>query len=324
MPLTHLPDGTEIAEVTIANGGSSARLMTYGAILVDFRRGGGPSLVLGSDDIEAYLGPMLYFGAVVGPVANRLAEGRAPLGDRVLQITPNEGENTLHGGPKGSGQRIWTIAEQDESSVRFTLTWPDGDSGFPGPIEMGATYAIDENGDLHITLTGQSAAETIFNPAFHGYWNLDASPDLSGHRMTIHAGHYTATDDALIPVGPPVPVEGTDYDFRQPRGVPPEGILDTNFCLEGTGVREVARIEGQNTVMTIHTDAPGLQVFDAHPMDTSPHKGHLGAPYGPFCGLALEPQLWPDAPNHEGYPSIRLAPGESFTQTSIFRFTDKA
>jgi aldose 1-epimerase len=75
--------------------------------------------------------------------------------------------------------------------------------------------------------------------------------------------------------------------------------------------------------MIVETDAPGLQVYDAARLDTSPVLGHLGKPYGGHAGIAMEPQFWPDAPNQPNFPSITLRPGECFSQTSFFRFIRK-
>ena len=36
--------------------------------------------------------------------------------------------------------------------------------------------------------------------------------------------------------------------------------------------------------------------------------------------LALEPQCWPDAPHHPGFPSIRLDPGQTYRQVTRWSF----
>jgi len=41
---------------------------------------------------------------------------------------------------------------------------------------------------------------------------------------------------------------------------------------------------------------------------------------GHKIGIALEPQLWPDAPNNELYPSAFLEPDEVYEQETIFHF----
>lgn len=120
-----------------------------------------------------------------------------------------------------------------------------------------------------------------------------------------------------------MPVEGTPFDLRQPTPLPTTIDLDTNFCLNGKGVRPAARLETDALAMIVETDAPGLQVYDAARLNTAPAKGHHGLVYGRHAGLAMEPQLWPDAPNHAEFPSIALRPGTPFRQFSRFRFIRK-
>jgi aldose 1-epimerase len=314
---------TEPRHITIAHGPARARLMTRGATLTSFHLDGmAHSLLLGSADAQAYGGPLLFFGAIVGPVANRIAGARTPLGDGVLTLDANENGNALHGGANGLWARDWTVREQQPHRVTLSLTLADGEGGLPGPLTVGTTYEIEADGALRIEITGQTGRTTLCNPAFHGYWSLTGRR-LAGHRLTVDADHYTPTDAALIPTGEVAPVDGTGYDLRQPVPLPGPVALDTNFCLYGEGFREVARLETDTLAMVLESDAPGLQVYDAARLDTAPANGHHGAPYGAYAGIALEPQLWPDAPNQPGFPSITLNPGERFHQTSRFRFIRK-
>ncbi|GGC22368.1 galactose mutarotase [Marivita lacus] len=317
------PDGTKIEGIEIANGPARAVLMTYGATLCRFHVDGiDTSLALGSPEVESYFAQMRYFGAIVGPVANRIAGGVAPLDDDVLRLAVNENGNALHGGPNGLSQQVWTIASSDAQSVTFHHVVSDGADGLPGPIDMSVTYALVSEGALEIAITAKSDRATLFNPAFHGYWSLTGS-GLDGHRLTIDADHYLPVDDALIPTGDIRPVEGTPFDLRRPTSLPATTDLDTNFCLNGDGFRPVATLETDAMAMIVETDAPGLQVYDAARLNTAPAKGHHGLPYGRHAGLAMEPQYWPDAPNHDGFPSITLRPGTPFRQFSRFRFIRK-
>ena len=319
-----LPPEAAVARLEIANGPVRASLMTLGAAVTELRMEGvAHSLVLGSPDLAAYRDAMRYFGAVVGPVANRIAGARAPLGGRVLDLAANEGPNALHGGPRGTSTRLWRLADRDAASARFDLTWPDGEDGLPGPLHLSATYAIEADGALRIELEGEGEAPTLCNPAFHGYWVLDGSGTLHDHRLAVAAERYLPVDAAGIPTGDPAPVAGTPFDFRSPRAIGPDSAVDHNFCLDGAGYREVARLETDALALAVETDAPGLQIYDAARIDTAPFAGHEGRPYGAHGGLAIEPQLWPDAPNRPGYPPVALVPGERFRQTSRFRLTAK-
>lgn len=316
-------DNPAVQSLAIACGPARARVLTYGATLAEFRlEGVDHSLLLGSPDAAAYAGAMRYFGAIVGPIANRVAGGKAPLDGKTLQLDVNENGNALHGGPRGLSQRVWTVKRAEAHRVTLGLSLPDREGGLPGPLDLAVSYKIEPDGALFIDITGRSGAVTFCNPAFHGYWCLSAQ-GLAGHRLSIGADRYLPTNAALLPTGEIAPVDGTPYDLRQPTALPAGVPLDTNFCLNGTGMREVARLDTAALAMTLETDAPGLQVYDAARLDTAPAKGHHGAPYRAFAGLAMEPQHWPDAPNHPSFPPITLRPGETFTQSSRFRFFRK-
>lgn len=317
------PDGTRIEGIEIANGPTRAVLMTYGVTLCRFHLDGiDTSLTLGSPELESYFAEMRYFGAIVGPVANRIAGGVAPLDNDVLRLAVNEHGNALLGGLNGLSQQVWTIAASDAQSVTFHHGVPDGADGLPGPIDLSVTYTLVSDGALEIVMIAQCERAPLVNPAFHGYWSLTGT-GIAGHHLTIDADHYLPVDDALIPTGDITPVAGTPFDLRQPTSLPATTDLDTNFCLNGEGLRPVATLVTDALAMIVETDAPGLKVYDAARLNTVPAKGHHGQPYRQHEGLAMEPQPWPDVPNHAEFPSIALRPGTPFRQFSRFRFFRK-
>lgn len=314
------PDGSDVVMHEIKGGGVTARLISWGARLQDMRLDGyGPSLVLGGSDMGAYLGPMRYFGAIVGPVANRIAEGRFFIDGETIHLDRNEaGQTTLHGGAQGASECNWKVETEGPSSVTYTLEMADGQSGFRGPVTLRATYALDEGGVLTLEIEGTTQKPCFLSPAFHGYWTLGG--DLRQHRLEIPAESYLPVDGQLIPLGAPRPVEGTSFDHRRAKS--PERDLDHNFCLaDSQGMHHACTLTGTALRLRIESTEPGLQVYAGGTLDTSPHKGHDGQPYGPGAGIAIEPQFWPDTPNHPEYPSSRLNPGETYRQVTRFAVT---
>ena len=310
------PDGDAVELIRLTGGGTVAQVLTWGATLQDLRVAGvGHSLVLGSEEFAAYLGPLRYAGAVVGPVANRIAGGTAVLDGQRYEFERNEnGVTTLHGGHIGTDARLWSVQEVSESACTLTLHLPDGEGGFPGNRDLTATYALDDDGALMITLTATTDAPTWINLASHGYWTVAGRDGLGDQMLQIGATRYLPVDDRLIPDAP-APVAGTRYDFRKARPVVREGdvLLDHNFCLDGA---PAVTLTGNGVRLTVTTDAPGLQVYEAVHLDAP--NGHDGRHYGPHAGLAIEPNHWPDSPNNSDFPSIRLDPGETWRQVSRF------
>ncbi|NDV01284.1 aldose epimerase family protein [Pseudoroseicyclus tamaricis] len=315
------PDGADVERVTIRGGGLEAKIISWGATLQDLRlEGVDHPLVLGSEDLSAYLGTMLYFGALVGRVSNRIDRGEAELdGERVV-LDRNEPFATLHGGPFGAGEKNWRFTHVGEDRVSLTLRMPDGEGGFPGNLDVTAHMAVGPDG-LSLDVEAVTDAPTFCAFAHHTYWNLSGEETIDDHLMTIPAESYHPVDDHQIPLGPAEPVAGTRFDFRTGRPVHRTGdaVLDHNLCPAGQGLRHVCALEAGGLRLDITSDMPGLQVYEGVLVDTAPHRGLTGEAYGPRAGLALEPQMYPDSPNQPAYPPVTLRPGETWRQRARFR-----
>jgi aldose 1-epimerase len=288
--------GETIHRLTLKAGELSARFLTLGAILQDMRiEGVAHGLTLGSEDAADYAGPLLYAGAIVGPVANRIAGATATLNGRRCRFEANEGPNTLHGGFLGTHGRIWSVEAAESDRLVLVLGLADGAGGFPGNRRISAEFALDPRG-LTLKLSAASDGPTFVNLANHSYWHV-GGPGVP-QILRVEAAHYLPVDDALIPTGDIAPVEGTRFDFREGRAIGGQGY-DHNLCLS-TGRRgpsPAAELSANGLRLRIETTEPGFQVYDGNPL-----------------AVALEPQGWPDAPNRPAFPSVRLEPGETWRQ----------
>lgn len=323
-----LPDGEEVKRVSISGGGLTASILTYGAVLQDLRlAGNAPALVLGFEDFVSYLSHSPYFGATAGRCANRIRGGTFELDGRTFHTDRNaQGGHTLHGGSQGIGKRVWTLGEITDHSVELSIEEPDGHMGFPGTLSIRAVFSLLPAGVLDIRYTATTDAPTLCNLAHHSYFALDDTGHVQDHRMGIEAETYLPTDTDFLPSGAVREVAGTPYDFRQGRTIREAnagGPIDCNFCVsqERRPIRPVGWVSSaaSGIEMVIRTTEPGLQVYDAARLDV-PVPGLDGRRMGPFCGLALEPQVWPDAINHPDWPSPVLRPGEIYDQHTQFVF----
>jgi len=314
-----LDDGTPVRRWTMEREGTLVRVLTYGAVvqsvLVPGRDGDRAEVVLGLPDVkgyETYTGP--YFGAAVGRYANRIGGGSFVLDGRTHRLTRNEGGNTLHGGGRGFDKRVWD-AEEVPDGVRLTLVSEDGEEGFPGRLEVSVTYTLDEDAALRIAYRATTDAPTVVNLTNHTYWNLAGADSGSalGHELRLAASLITPGDEWSIPTGEFVPVDGTRFDFREPKPVGPG--YDTNYVLEETGGEPVAELydPASGRLLTVRTTEPGLQLY------TADHLG--GEPFVPCAGIALETQHFPDSPNRPEFPSTVLRPGEEFASTTVYGFS---
>lgn len=324
-------DGETVRCVTIAGGGLTAHVLTWGAVVQDLRLAGHePPLVLGFDRFEDYPVRSPFFGAIAGRYANRIRHGRFDLDGRTVQVDTNFlGKHLLHGGIKGIGKRVWTIAETGADFVRLTLADRNGEMGFPGNLDIECLYTL-EDGALKVALSARTDSPTLCNLAHHSYFNLDdgGTGNVLGHRLTIDGDRYVPVDGEWIPTGGTPDVAGTPFDFRGMREIAwqedgSQFVYDHNWCLAAgrRPLTKAVRLEGARSgvAMEVWTTEPGVQFYAGHKLAVDGGLG--GRNYGAFAGLCLEPQIWPDAPNNADFPQAVLRPGETYEQATEYRFS---
>ncbi|MFF5478057.1 aldose epimerase family protein [Streptomyces sp. NPDC012935] len=316
-----LSDGTPVHRWTLERAGLRVRVLSYGGIVqsleVPDREGHAASVVLGFADLDGYLShPEPYLGALIGRYANRIAHGRFPLDGLTYALDPNDPPNSLHGGERGFDKRVWEVTPV-EHGVRLSRVSPHGEEGFPGRLEVSATYTLSSDGALRIAYEAVTDAPTVVNLTNHSYFNLAGagSGNADGHELRLAASRYTPVDADLIPTGSLDEVAGTRFDFRQPRKA--GAGYDHNFALDKgvtDAAEEVAELYDPSTgrALRVATTEPGLQLYTAE---------HLTEPFAPGDGIALETQHFPDSPNRPEFPSTVLRPGEVFRSETVYGFS---
>lgn len=290
---------TEI--IRLASEELEIEVWTLGARLNGVWFQGIGSLVDGAESEDEARGAKKYNGAVVGPVANRIAGGRAQIDDRLCRFEMNDGgKTTLHSGARGVHSHDWLVFDATKDRLILNLSLADGVGGFPGNRTLSAEYVLRGN-ELHVNFTASSDAPTWMNLALHPYWRFGES-GRAGARLSVNAEFYLPVDADKIPTGERSNVTDTVFDLRE-IGVPSPDT-DHNFCLKPMMSGPSARIEGDLGVgMEVSTTAPGLQVYS-----------------GKKTGIALEPQHWPNAMHQPSFPSIVLRPGQTYQQSTTYRF----
>jgi len=339
----HDSHGEEVFLIRITNGkGDLVVLSNYGArvvsIVVPDSLGICHDVVLGYYNFSDYVAGHEYFGATVGRYANRIANAKFSLDGVIYSLDKNCDGNHLHGGYSGFSHRTWQIVETAEpNSVSFQLQSPDGEGGFPGNLSTTVTYTWSENATLNITMSAISDAKTILNLTHHSYFNLggEGSGTVDNQILTLNSSHYLETDDALIPTGKLRSVDNTPMDFRHPKSL--KAGLESNFTAIAIGkgydhcwvvdnykgdLVEIATLRDvfSGRVMTVRSTLPGMQVYTSNCLD-SVVPGRAGKVYGNRAAVCIEPQFFPDSPNHSHFPSCILMPGEPFLQVIEYSFS---
>jgi aldose 1-epimerase len=345
-PWGALPSGEEIKLYTFRNSnGIEISITNYGGRIVTIKvpdRGGQfADVALGFDDLDGYLRKNPFFGALVGRYANRIAKGEFSLDGKTYKLARNNGENSLHGGLKGFDKVAWEAQSTDTEhgpALRLEYVSADGEEGYPGKLTAVVSYSLSDSNELRIDYDATTDKTTVLNLTNHSYFDLSGqgSGKILDHIATIHADRFTPVNSHLIPTGELQPVDGTPFDFRQPKRIGDRidqddqqlkyGVgYDHNYVLNrnGEGLQPAARVLDPASGRTIEvlTTQPGMQFYTGNHLAESLVRGKGGVVYGFRSGFCLETQFFPDSPNQPQFPSTQLDPGERFEQTTVFRFS---
>lgn len=334
-------EGAAIILYTMTNtNGAYVKLTNIGAAIVGVgvpdKNGKIEDVALGYADYHNYFGDGGALGKTVGRFANRIANGRFTLNGAEYKLTTNNGRNHLHGGPKGFGEVLWE-ARVEVNRVVFSYISPDGEERYPGTMGIEVVYDWNDECELEITYYAKTDAPTLINLTNHVYFNLkgEGSGDILSQELKLNCSRYLPTDNGSIPTGEKAPVVGTPMDFTQFKPVGKEIEADTEQLRFGSGYDHFWIIDGwepgkmseaaqlydplSGRMLTVETTQPGLMFYSGNFLQGL-GKDKTGKELENRSGLALECQNYPDAPNHSGFPSAVLNPGEDYEQHIIFRF----
>jgi aldose 1-epimerase len=334
-------EDTPVTEYTLINAnGMQVGIINYGGIVTKIitpdKNGDMGDVVLGYDSFSGFLqkgNP--YFNSLIGRYGNRIANGKFTLDGKEYTLAGNNGRNSLHGGNKGYDKVWWNIEKQaGDSSLKLTYFSKDGEEGYPGNLNVEVIYALTADNALKIDYTATTDKATPVNLTNHSYFNLSAGKDstILNHELMLNAAKYTAVNYQLIPTGQLPDVKGTPMDFTVPKKVGKEidqvkGGYDHNWILNknGTGPEKVAALLDPNSgrYMEVFTTEPGLQFYSGNFLNGTLTNTKNGTKYIKHAALCLEAQHYPDSPNQPAFPNTILKPGETYKQTTVYKFSIK-
>lgn len=317
------PDGREVYLYTITNKkGMAAAVTNVGAVLVKLmvpdKDGKVEDVVLGFDKAEDYFENPSFFGAVIGPSANRIAGASFVIDGITYQLDVNDNANNLHSHKdNGYHKQLWD-ATLGENSVTFTLEDADGNMGFPGNKKIAVTYSLNDNNELKLHYHGSSDKKTVLNLTNHTYFNLDGhdSGSIETHEISMNASYYTPVVAGAIPTGEIAAVQGTPMDLTVSKRIGAEinadfeqlqltGGYDHNWVIDNhngdLNLFATVKAPRSGRVMKAYTTLPGFQLYAGNFVDEQ--QGKNGTVYGKRHGFCLETQYYPDTVHHENFPS---------------------
>lgn len=336
--------GKPVKIFTLRNShGMVARITDYGGIVVSLtvpgRNGKMADVLLGFDNVKDYVKESPYFGALIGRYGNRIGNAQFKLDGKVYKLVANEGKNQLHGGKVGFDKVIWNATPKvtsDGPSLILTHLSKNGDQGFPGDLHVKAIYTLTNSNELSINFTATTDKPTIVNLTNHCYFNLAGagSGTILNEMMQINAKKIVLVNKQMIATGKLENVKGTPYDFTKFTRIGAR-IFDNNQQLKfGLGYDEcfvinkplgkfgwMARAYDPKSgrELEVLSNQPGVQFYSGNQIK-KPIVGKGGKVYKRFAAFTLEPEDYPDAPNHPNFPSCVLRPGQVYHHLMIYKF----
>ena len=320
-------------EVCITNFGGrivSVNLPDKGGVLRD--------VVLAFDNIDDYQNYASDFGASIGRYANRIAGAKFKLDNNTYELLANDGDNCLHGGPKGWQYKVFDGKQLNEQQVQLSLLSPDGDMNFPGNVQVQVTFTLTDDNAIDIKYSATTDKATVINMTNHSYFNLSGDPtkDITDHLLFVNADNFTPVNDKLIPLGNIDSVKGTPMDFTSPKSIGQDinqtdfeqvklgkgfdhnWVLNTNCDITQLAAKATCPTTGIS--VEVYTNEPGIQVYTGNFLNGSV-KGKHGIAYNQRTAVCLETQHFPDSPNQLQFPSVVLQPGQTYKSECIYKFT---
>lgn len=337
-------DGRSTSIYTLKAGEITMQVTNYGARVVALwtpdRYGRLSDIAIGYDNIDRYINNTgeRFLGAAVGPVANRIAEGRFTLDGVEYHLPQNNNGQTLHGGILGVDRIVWDVKEYDGRQILFTTTLPDGQDGFGGNRTIDMLYRLTDDNCFEVEYWGSTDKATVMNLSHHSFFNLagEGCGTILDHQLTINSSAISAIDERMIPTGEKMSVEGTPFDFREPHTIGSRiddvgcqqlrlGYgYDHNWIIDREDNGEVVQFARlyepeSGRVLEVWSDQVAMQFYAGNFFDGS-YAGKYERPILYRGAVVFESQGYPDAPNHDNFPSVRLDVGETYRHKCIYKF----
>ena len=339
-----MKNGEEVKKYVLQNkNGMKVSFIDLGAavheIFVPDRRGELVQVSAIYETPELYESQTTFFGAIVAPSANRISDAKFEIDGEEYVLDANNNENNLHSGYNTLAKKVWQVKEQAEDKIIFTYDAKDLEQGFPGNIHYEVTYEVTDKNELAISYYALSDKKTTINMTNHTYFNLEGAftGSVENHKLWIKASHYTPVkDEKAIPIGEIAPVEGTPFDFREPKTIGKEinedfdqlifGLgYDHNFAIdkETMGVEKIATAyaEGTGIQMDVWTDCIGVQLYTGNFMEGE--EGPNGHKYVKRGGFCLETQYFPNAINETNFVCPITEANVPYETKTVYAFSYK-
>lgn len=327
-----MADGKVVNSYELTNKrGAKLKVINYGATVTSLKMplksGEMVDVVLGFDTLENYINSFdlesaPYLGATVGRYAGRINNATFNLNGEIIHLDKNNNGHSLHGGKDNFSKKFWEVKNVNEGcspSITFSYLSPANEGNYPGDLSVELTYTLSENNELIIEYNAQTTEDTVLNLTHHSYFNLDGHDSaVSEQELIVNSHKMLETTTENIPTGRVLNLENNAFDFNQPKPCPSK--IDNTFVIEKKNELAASLFNKKNNLrMSVYTNQPGVHIYVGGNCFNA-IKGKENADYHSLSGICFETQNFPDAPNHDHFPSSVLRKGERYFHKTIYKF----
>lgn len=328
-------NGQDVVQTVMQNrSGMRFASCTFGATITEIavpnRDGLIENVVCSFGRVEDYVAQPQFFGSTIGPFAGRLENSELIINGQSLHVKPNEGEHLLHGGSAGFHAKIWevqTFEEDDRLTTKYSLIY---DEEYPGELQLEVSYSLLETNEVVVNYSGVSSEDTLLNMTNHSYFNLsgDLKETIHAHTLKMNATRYIPINKQGLPLGEPLDVTGTVFDFTQGKALSEViGATDEQVCLANGGLDHPFLLEEGVIVLADEKSGRRLNIITQEPAVVVYTGNKIGSDYSfkeaaaqNFLGICLEEQNVPNSSRYPHYPSAFLEKGARYSKTTRYKF----
>lgn len=319
--------------VQIAFSNLGARINRWGIKQTD---GQFEQIILGHQDASEVFASNSYYGATIGRVAGRIANGEIKIGGKEYQLGRNNGAHHLHGGNFAMDLAKFDYeveVEPKRVGVHFTLKEEEGRNGYPGDLKLKVSHYYTDCHTWTIQYEATSSQPTLINLTNHVYFNLNGNNQASieNHTLQVAASYYMPVGSDHLPLGFLGKVDGTAFDLRQPSCIKnkltsPEPSFaftkgyDHPFILDHhDGKQACLSLRDGQRMIEVETDQVAIVIY-SHGYIPNLEKV-WGNPLQSGSGIAFECQNLPDAIHHQLEGDTIIEPGQVYEQVTHYHLT---
>ncbi len=324
-----LSNGEEVFCYKLFNqNGIEIEIINYGAVITSLKvpvsKNEKVDVVLGFDSLENYINSFSlpnapYLGAIVGRYAGRINNAEFILNGNKVELTKNHGSHQIHGGIDGFSKALWEVIKYESNTIILQFISQNNDENFPGQLTTQINYKFTEENELKVEMTAKTTEDTIINLTQHSYFNLDGhSETIVNQELFVNSSKTLETNIENIPTGNYFELNRSPFDFNSPKECPTK--IDNTFVLNKNDEVAATLFSTKNNLkMSFFTNQPAVHIYVGGNCFNQ-IKGKENVSYHTLSGICFEAQNFPDAPNHEHFPSAVLKKDETYLHKTIFKF----